>query len=660
MRKFEERSYDFRVQSDIMSNRISKSSNDLSGLDHDYDQVFNCYFNHSIVVNAQIVNIYIGPFDNSTMDLIDYFAGNIATSNWYTMFRAYNRDVSGKKHHVVDAMFKERWAFLSTVQSMELTDRFLQELILPNILQKGLQSCTNCIYNIIFYGNLTMSGWNRPSNDADDRFCSYHTSYEYAEHGFQAAVVVVGDPTTSDPPNQGCIGYSAHPTANRDFSADSIVNTLAHALAEAIIDPLRDSRFFGDGAGSGCDISDLCNFDFGTTENFNIAVGEKKFLVQKLWQPVVGCSLGHTPPNSVAGAAEKRLAQSNTGGNAAWVPTMIPTMVSTNENVSSFGFRRRPTKLPTLTPSRKPSVKVTSSPTFTQQPSSFRSKVPVSKSPIQRSPPFSISPSKATLVPSYASKVPTTKLSATPSSSRTIIPSSPRPSEKPTVAPTKILSTSTPSVKPSSAVPTRKPTTKSAARPVPTILPQSTEPTPSPSTISSFPPSSAQRPTTLPLIFPTFKPFKSVQPPLQKRTLFPTRTPTQTWAPTISLHPSTIAPTEEPTGEPTAEPTFTRRPSRLPTESPTTSPSELPTVTSTAKPSRPTARPTSRPSKTAPTKRPTARPSEPASPTEEPSFAPTEEPTVRSTVVPSASARTSRPSRSPTRPTAAPTAKKAL
>ena len=91
-------------------------------------------------------------------------------------------------------------------------------------------------------------------------------------------MVVVGDPTKSDPPNQGCIGHSAYPTTNRDFSADNIVNTLAHALAEAIIDPLRESRF-GDGAGSGCDISDLCNFDFGTTGNFNIADGEKKFLV---------------------------------------------------------------------------------------------------------------------------------------------------------------------------------------------------------------------------------------------------------------------------------------------------------------------------------------------------------------------------------------------
>jgi hypothetical protein len=60
------------------------------------------------------------------MDLIDYFAGNIATSNWYAMFRAYNRDVSGKKHHVVDAMMcKERWAFLPTVQSKIATCKSL-------------------------------------------------------------------------------------------------------------------------------------------------------------------------------------------------------------------------------------------------------------------------------------------------------------------------------------------------------------------------------------------------------------------------------------------------------------------------------------------------------------------------------------------------------
>eukprot|EP01036_Dinobryon_divergens_P028167 gene28167-37068_t len=81
------------------------------------------------------------------MDLIDYFATNVATSSWYRMLQAYN---------VADAVFKERWIYLPMVTAMKLTDRYLQELILPNILRKGLQSCANCIYNIIFYGNLTM------------------------------------------------------------------------------------------------------------------------------------------------------------------------------------------------------------------------------------------------------------------------------------------------------------------------------------------------------------------------------------------------------------------------------------------------------------------------------------------------------------------------
>eukprot|EP01037_Dinobryon_pediforme_P026627 gene26627-29217_t len=57
----------------------------------------------------------------------------------------------------------------------------------------------------MFHGSFNVSGW------ANHSFCGYHTVYGYPQGAgypaFQVLVSVVGDPTSSRPPNEGCIPY---------------------------------------------------------------------------------------------------------------------------------------------------------------------------------------------------------------------------------------------------------------------------------------------------------------------------------------------------------------------------------------------------------------------------------------------------------------------
>lgn len=248
------------------------------------------YHNGSILTMPQLYNIFIGPFNATTMDLIDYFAANIANTSWFDILRSYSQVVNGTRVPVGDAVFKERWTFLSHTNAAALSREYLKDLILQQVLSKGLQSCRNCIYNIMFFGNFTVHGWNQPHYP-----CAYHTAYTYDSPAFQAYVTVIGDPTTSSPINRACIVNSNVPTVNGDFAADNMVSTYAHELAEIITNPDGNSWYRDS---DGWEISDPCNFAFGTKDNnFNIVVAGKKFLLQMLWQLQVGCRMSLQSPS---------------------------------------------------------------------------------------------------------------------------------------------------------------------------------------------------------------------------------------------------------------------------------------------------------------------------------------------------------------------------
>ena len=226
------------------------------------------------------------------MDLMDYFAANIGAKsnipNWYSVVASYYQYVNGRVTYPNPPTFKGRWTYLSSTKSLTLSNQYLSELIKPDILSRGLQNCTECIYNIMFYGGFSYlgGGWNNPHAPARDAFCGFHTRFAFQDPSFVATVVVVGDPTTTTPPNDGCISNGFLPTINGDYAADSMVTTYAHELAESITDPdcLTGWVDFSEGE----EIADKCNADYADG-SWNYIIGDKKFLVQLLWQRGVGC-----------------------------------------------------------------------------------------------------------------------------------------------------------------------------------------------------------------------------------------------------------------------------------------------------------------------------------------------------------------------------------
>ena len=237
--------------------------------------------NGSVILSPKIYNIYVGPFTTTTMDLIDYLAANIdkGRPDWYSVLRGYTQVVGGKLSRIGNPVFKERWTFSPT--SNTLTDESLQSMIRPNLVSKNLLNCSDCIFAIIFNGGFQMAGWTT-------HFCGYHTRYGYGP--YSANILVVGDPMSANPPYYDCVSYLYSTTANGDQSADSIATTYMHEVAEVITD-FDGNTWYSDS--NGYEVADYCNFFFGDfdyqTVNSNYMFGNKKFLVQYLFEPRIGC-----------------------------------------------------------------------------------------------------------------------------------------------------------------------------------------------------------------------------------------------------------------------------------------------------------------------------------------------------------------------------------
>ena len=98
--------------------------------------------------------------------------------------------------------------------------------------------------------------------------------------------------------------------------------------------------------------------------------------------------------------------------------------------------------------------------------------------------------------------------------------SSKAPSILPTKKPLTKKSSKSPTISPS-IIPTKKPLTKKSSKAPITLL--SINPSTSPTIVPTI--FLTQKPTNIPVIYPSFRPFKSVEPPIRPRTLFPTKNP---------------------------------------------------------------------------------------------------------------------------------------
>ena len=106
-------------------------------------------------------------------------------------------------------------------------------------------------------------------------FCSEYCGWHYYIGDYKYASIGV-------PPSTGCGGcISQNPSPNGNSAVDSVVNVIAHELAEAATDPFLNAwwNIYGD------ENADICNKNFlGATYygsfRYNIVVGGWKYLIQ--------------------------------------------------------------------------------------------------------------------------------------------------------------------------------------------------------------------------------------------------------------------------------------------------------------------------------------------------------------------------------------------
>jgi hypothetical protein len=230
----------------------------------------------------KLYNIYFGQINATSKGLVDYFADNLGKSAWYGITTAYYQIINGVTTYVSDSVqLGGSISVSSTLLSGNITDKNITSTI-SNAISSGLLPLdANGIYAFIFRGNISSPGFL-------SSFCGYHSAFYY--NGVTLLkYFMVGDPSSTK--SKSCSAIRSG--SNNNPGADSVVSTYAHEVTEAVTDYNGAWYWRTAGTYNGYENADLCAWKFGTllpgSNNANIIVGSKKFLVQQNWLPHYGC-----------------------------------------------------------------------------------------------------------------------------------------------------------------------------------------------------------------------------------------------------------------------------------------------------------------------------------------------------------------------------------
>eukprot|EP01037_Dinobryon_pediforme_P020913 gene20913-21652_t len=239
-----------------------------------------------------LYNVFLGDLSPSTTSLMTFFSQQIGSSSWYNVLSSYYLldDTYGILYVANTASFGGNYNDLTSSRGLQLNQSYIENLLL-NIVSANPNTTTLDVYTIMFRGdfNVSINGqlWLKD-------WCSYHGSF-LAQPGDQVVkYALVGDPSTA-PGQTGsvCEPVSGRPTANGDLGADSMAVGYAQQLAQTVTD-YQQFAWFSDS--NGLEVGSACYGRFGPnfnsqTDNSNIVVGGRNYLVQELWQRGVGCTL---------------------------------------------------------------------------------------------------------------------------------------------------------------------------------------------------------------------------------------------------------------------------------------------------------------------------------------------------------------------------------
>ena len=253
---------------------------------------------------VNLYNIYFGKTYKlssstaSTKSLVDYFSSNVGNSSWYKtvssdyyQVNADNTTTNAANNLTFIKSINVNSGLTATNNPVYLNNSIIIGVIVNAFNTLRLPIDTNGVYAVIFRGDFTfnepgLGGWL-------NGWCGYHSSFILYDQRV-IKFLVVGDINSAPDHNQ--LAFCAQFTngmysVNGNAGADALINIYAHELVETITN--WDNAWYTDYPfEGGVEIADRCNFDFGvdvSQVNWNIQVGEKKFLVQNIWRPGHGC-----------------------------------------------------------------------------------------------------------------------------------------------------------------------------------------------------------------------------------------------------------------------------------------------------------------------------------------------------------------------------------
>jgi len=413
-----------------------------------------------LVRNIKIHNIFIGSFNvnTSTIRVLDYFANNIASTDWYNVMKLYYQIVDNVKTSVVGTanLVNANVRHRILPYNGTLNEDAVHTLISYYIELNNLSPDEDAIYAVIFRGDYTYVA--PDSSTWLGAWCGYHYYYEH-DSGALLKFFVAGDPSTAPGGGIGC-HFAGDVPPNNSPGGDAIATIFAHELIEIVTDWKSDAWFFS----NGYENADECAWQFdnilpatGTlaANSANILVGKKYFLIQNTFVPPnLGCAMS-------AGAFT-----SSPSRKPSLRPTSIPTVATTKPSSkpitpASINSASKPSFLPTSFPSIfstiLPTKKASFNPTTTMKPTTRNPTCCPTYNPTTNNPTRSPSCSPSCCPSCSISRSPTYY---------------PTPTNKPTTKPSYLMPSSIPSNIPKKTVnPTQNPTTVGKSTNTPTLIP---------------------------------------------------------------------------------------------------------------------------------------------------------------------------------------------
>mmetsp|Transcript_15407 Transcript_15407/g.21079 ORF Transcript_15407/g.21079 Transcript_15407/m.21079 type:complete len:347 (-) Transcript_15407:111-1151(-) len=237
---------------------------------------------------VKLYNLFMGdfnsPISNTTRYLMNYLAANIGGSDKYSVVTAFFQidPITKIKTYMSNSVQFKGSMNIPTFKTI-LTDTDIVMTLIAQFNARTIALDSNAVYAFIIRGDISIHT-NGGSFLSD--WCGYHSAF-YLTNGMIIKYMVIGDPSTALYNGPTC-EYLIYNTANGNVGADSMANTYTHELIETTTDFYNAWYFDQDGDES----EDKCIWNFGTLiGNANQKIGNKQFLIQKSFQPGVGCVL---------------------------------------------------------------------------------------------------------------------------------------------------------------------------------------------------------------------------------------------------------------------------------------------------------------------------------------------------------------------------------